>query len=133
MRTFRDIAILVALCVAGSFYDQRSRAQAGDGPSDAPDTKRVLLIVADGMRRQEIFRGADSLLVFGDPSQLGGNASGVRDRFWRPTLAERRRALMPFLWSTVAREGTLLGNRDVGNGVTVTNPYKCSYPGTTSC
>ena len=36
---------------------------------------------------------------------------------------------MPFLWSTLAANGTLFGNGDAGNTVRVTNDQLFSYPG----
>ncbi|HEY3619102.1 MAG TPA: hypothetical protein VGK96_20000, partial [Candidatus Sulfotelmatobacter sp.] len=36
---------------------------------------------------------------------------------------------MPFLWSTVASEGELFGNRDLGSDSHVTNGLNFSYPG----
>jgi predicted AlkP superfamily pyrophosphatase or phosphodiesterase len=37
--------------------------------------------------------------------------------------------LLPFFWSTIAKEGQLYGNRILGNHVDVSNPYRFSYPG----
>lgn len=37
--------------------------------------------------------------------------------------------LMPFVWSVIAKEGQLYGNRDLGSLVNVKNPYWFSYPG----
>ncbi|HYD53314.1 MAG TPA: alkaline phosphatase family protein, partial [Gemmatimonadaceae bacterium] len=53
----------------------------------------------------------------------------LRRRYWRATQAERRQALMPFVWGTMARQGALLGNRDLGSRVNVTNGKDFSYPG----
>jgi hypothetical protein len=97
-------------------------------PATAGEPRHVVLVVADGLRWQEVFRGADSAILFGNPA-LGGDGVPTRRKYWRPTVAERRAALMPFLWSTVAREGQLIGNRDLGSRAVVTNPMKFSYPG----
>jgi hypothetical protein len=129
MRTIRDLALILVLSAAVFVYERRHRAPASDPGSDPHDSRNVILVVSDGMRWQEVFRGADSLLLFGHPRGLGGNAADVRRRFWRSNLAERKKALMPFLWGTVAHEGTLLGNHDLGSRVVVTNPFKFSYPG----
>jgi len=37
--------------------------------------------------------------------------------------------LMPFMWSVIARNGQIFGDRDLGSTVAVTNGYKFSYPG----
>src|SRR5688572_28100094 len=67
--------------------------------------RNVILVVTDGLRWQEVFTGADSALVFGDARALGGDTSAMRSRFWGATPEERRAALMPFLWSTIAGNG----------------------------
>jgi len=36
---------------------------------------------------------------------------------------------MPFVWGTIAKQGQLYGNRDLGNLVNVRNKYWFSYPG----
>ena len=54
---------------------------------------------------------------------------GLDKRFWRNETEERRKALMPFLWGTLAAKGQLYGNRQYSNFVNVRNPYKFSYPG----
>lgn len=100
---------------------------------DAHKTENVIVVMIDGMRWQEIFRGADdALLASQGPAALGDfrplNAAATR-QFGQGTPAERRAALMPFLWSTVAREGQLYGNRDLGSDSHVTNGLNFSYPG----
>lgn len=91
-------------------------------------TRNVIFIVTDGMRWQEVFRGADSLLLNRSAGGVEDTASLRRD-FWRGTVPERRAALMPFLWGTIAREGQLYGDRDSGSTAAVTNGLKFSYPG----
>lgn len=108
-----------------SFATGRAAATArGSSRGDA----RVILVVADGLRWQEVFRGADSLLLF-HSNAVRGDAEAMRRRYWRATPAERRAALMPFVWSTIVRHGQLYGNRDAGSVARVTNPMKFSYPG----
>lgn len=98
-------------------------AQSPEKPSSA-----VVLIVTDGFRWQELFRGADSALV---NAEYGGveDAAAIRRQFLVGSAEENRRALLPFLWGTVAREGRLYGDRDAGSTATVTNGLKFSYPG----
>ncbi len=96
-------------------------------PGEHAKTKKLFIITIDGFRWQEIFTGADPLLV--------GNTDYVRDTlltrqlYWDSTAQERRKKLLPFFWSTVAREGRIYGNRLWGNKVNVRNFYKISYPG----
>jgi hypothetical protein len=42
---------------------------------------------------------------------------------------ERRKKLLPFLWSTIDSSGQIYGNRNFGNKVNNANPYWFSYPG----
>ena len=94
----------------------------------APRTRNVVLVVTDGLRWQDVFGGADSSIMFGDARYLGDTAAIRRD-FWRPTIDERRRAMMPFLWNTIARRGQVYGNATRGSVAQVTNGLKFSYPG----
>ena len=96
-------------------------------------TENVIVVMMDGMRWEEIFRGADPELIKTlGPDALGApkeRAALAEQRYWRTTPAERRQALMPFLWSTVAAQGQLFGNRDLGSDSHVANPLHFSYPG----
>jgi hypothetical protein len=87
----------------------------------------------DGMRWEDIFRGADPVLIKTlGPKSLGDareRSALAQQRYWKATAQERREALMPFLWSTVAKEGQLFGNRDLGSDSHVTNGLNFSYPG----
>jgi hypothetical protein len=94
-----------------------------------PRTQNVILVVTDGLRWQDVFNGADSLLIFGDPRALGGDTISTRNKFWRAQVDERRRALLPFIWGTVARRGQIFGNRTASSNVNTANPLKFSYPG----
>ena len=92
-----------------------------------PERHNVILVTVDGVRWQEVFGGADARMLESKADTRRPEAT--RAEYWRETVEERRLALMPFLWTTVAREGQLLGNVDVGSQVLVTNAYKISYPG----
>ena len=132
MRPLRYPLVLVALVLgahAGDIWRLTGDRARDAGPRGGASGHNVILVVADGLRWQEVFRGADSSFIFGDPRPLGGDPAGVRARYWRPGVAERRSALMPFLWSTVSREGQLFGNRDGGSAARVTNAMWFSYPG----
>jgi hypothetical protein len=83
----------------------------------APDEPRVILVTLDGTRWQEVFRGADEALA------------DARSPFRATTTDERRRALMPFLWSTVVPRGQVFGDVDAGGAARVGNAFRVSYPG----
>src|ERR1700761_8778206 len=74
-------------------------------PAEAQKTQNVVLIVSDGLRWQEVFSGADPLLLNEKNGGIWDKESDLRRDFWRDDPAERRKALFPFLWSTVATRG----------------------------
>jgi hypothetical protein len=53
----------------------------------------------------------------------------LKREFWRDSAAARREALMPFLWTVIAKQGQVYGNRDLGSDAYVTNGMNFSYPG----
>lgn len=91
-------------------------------------TENVVLIVTDGFRWQELFRGADTTLINEEYGHVEDTAALRRD-FVLGSPAANRRALLPFLWDSIARNGQLFGNRDLGSSAQVTNGLKFSYPG----
>lgn len=95
---------------------------------DRRATRNVIFVTTDGLRWQEVFRGADDALM---NKENGGvtDVAGLRRDFWRETAEERREVLMPFLWSVVARQGQVYGNADKGSVARVTNGMNFSYPG----
>ena len=96
--------------------------------SRSTKTENVLFVMTDGLRWQEVFSGAEELLL---NSNNGGvkHVEPLRAEYWRATPEERRRALMPFLWGEVATRGQIFGNQTKGSIVKVTNGLKFSYPG----
>ena len=98
----------------------------GDLAAQQLKTDNVILITLDGMRWQEVFRGADSSLM---KQQKFLKDDRLKEKFWRDNVSERRKALMPFFWNTVATKGQLYGNRDLGSLVNVKNNQWFSYPG----
>ena len=53
----------------------------------------------------------------------------LKQKFWRDDVAERRKALFPFLWSVIAKQGQIFGNQNKGSIARVTNGMAFSYPG----
>ncbi|MGY3055118.1 hypothetical protein ACVWYG_003329 [Pedobacter sp. UYEF25] len=89
-------------------------------------TKNLIVVTLDGMRWQDVYRGADSTLI---NSTFTTDKDDVNKTYWASTPEERRTRLFPFLWSVIAKQGQLYGNRDAGNKNEVANPYRFSYPG----
>jgi hypothetical protein len=93
-------------------------------------TKNLILVTADGLRWQDLFTGIDPLLM--NQKDAGMSETGapeLRERLWRPQPEERRKALLPYFWGTLAPSGVVLGNVTKGSSVQVTNRYRVSYPG----
>lgn len=91
-------------------------------------TQNVFLITTDGLRWQEVFSGADEQLL-NKPDGGIDNVDQIKAAYWRETPEERRKALLPFFWTTIAKEGQIFGNQDKGSIVQITNTMKFSYPG----
>ncbi len=117
-------AVLAALLVA-FILPPAARAQA----SPALKTRNVVLIVSDGLRWQEVFTGADPLLLNEKNGGIWEKEAQLKREFWRADVNERRKALFPFLWGTVATHGQLFGNQTKGSIARVTNGFAFSYPG----
>jgi hypothetical protein len=97
--------------------------------SAAAEERNVILVTLDGVRIQEFFAGMDPSIAADEKlSGIEDNAV-TRGRYWRETPEERRKALMPFFWQTLAPAGMVLGNQARGSKVTVRNPLWFSYPG----
>jgi len=89
--------------------------------------QKVFLITLDGLRWQELFSGADSLLVRNE--KYVKHPEALYEWTWGATPQERRLALMPFVWQKVVKMGQIYGNRNLGNQVNLTNGMWFSYPG----
>ena len=92
-------------------------------------TRNVVLIVSDGLRWQEIFTGADPTLMDSEHGGIWADPKELKRKFWRDDVAERRKALFPFLWSVIAKQGQIFGNQTKGSIARVTNGMAFSYPG----
>jgi hypothetical protein len=116
------------LLALGALQQGPARAAAAE-PAQALRTRNVVLIVSDGLRWQEIFTGADPTLLNEENGGIWDDKDKLRQQFWRDDPNERRKALFPFLWSTVAQHGQIFGNQLKGSIARVTNGLAFSYPG----
>ncbi|GGD59138.1 alkaline phosphatase family protein [Lacimicrobium alkaliphilum] len=87
----------------------------------------VLLVTIDGVRWQEVFRGADPDLI--SHNKFVRDPDTLKAAFWDDNSHRRRQLLMPFLWNSLAKQGVLAGNRDINSDMRVANRYYFSYPG----
>ena len=84
--------------------------------------------MTDGLRWQEVFDGAERSLMDKKKGKVPDSAALMK-AYWRETPEARREALMPFLWTVMAPQGQIFGNRDKGSDAFVTNKMWFSYPG----
>jgi len=95
-----------------------------------PADRYLVLVTLDGVRIQEIFGGMDPVIANSTEAESGiYEPEVIRQRYWRETARERREALLPFFWRTLAPAGMVLGNQALGSKVTVRNTQWFSYPG----
>lgn len=91
-------------------------------------TKKVIFVMTDGLRWQEVFQGADAGLLNKEAGAVT-DVEGLKKEYWRETGEERRKTLMPFFWSVIAGQGQIYGNKEAGSEAYVTNGKNFSYPG----
>lgn len=111
----KRIFLIASLIICGSLVSAQNK------------TKNLVIVTLDGLRWQEVFRGADSALV--NIKEYNSDKKGITEAFIRDSPAARRELLLPFFWSTVVQRGQIYGNRDLGNKAEVANPFRFSYPG----
>ena len=96
------------------------------GQAQTPPSRNVVIVTIDGLRWQEMFGGAQREYFKKDKPE---DVPPAEKRFWRATPEERRAALMPFMWKTVAVKGQILGDPAKKSRVHLTNGLWFSYPG----
>ncbi len=90
--------------------------------------ENIIIITTDGFRWQEIFTGMDSTIA-NNPKYNQDDSAAIYKKYWDADPLERRKKIMPFLWSIVEKNGQIYGNRNLGNKINNANPYWFSYPG----
>lgn len=94
--------------------------------ADAAD-RNVIYITWDGFRWQEFFGGAQEIYLGKDAGVADSEA--LAQRFWRQNEQERREALLPFVWTVMAKEGQIFGDPTKNAAAKTENTHKFSYPG----
>jgi hypothetical protein len=115
MTVRRAAGLLLTIAIAVSSAQERK-------------TRNVIFVMTDGLRWQDTFHGADPALL---DTKHGGvpDPKTLKTEFWREDQKQRREVLLPFLWSVVAHDGQIYGNRDQASDAFVTNGLNFSYPG----
>lgn len=90
-------------------------------------TRNVVLVMTDGLRWQELFGGAQAEYI--GPAGSVSDTLSLQREFMRDTPDGRRRALLPFLWDSIAAKGQVFGDSASGSIARITNTFKFSYPG----
>jgi len=75
--------------------------------------------MTDGLRWQEVFSGAE-VSIMNKKNGKVANEAALKKTYWREAPEARREALMPFLWTVMAKQGQVFGNRDKGSDAFVT-------------
>jgi hypothetical protein len=108
------IACALFFSLAGSCQDTRC-------------TRNIFIITIDGIRWEEIFKGANPMLI--SDKRFTENGDLARLMFIGKNEEENRKKLLPFFWNVIQERGQLYGNREFDNKVNVANSYRFSYPG----
>lgn len=90
--------------------------------------ENLIIVTTDGYRWQEVFKGMDSAIA-NNPKYNQDDSEYIFKKYWNNDILERRKLLMPFLWTTIETKGQIYGNRAYDNKVDNANPYWFSYPG----
>lgn len=95
----------------------------------AQQVRNVVVVMTDGFRWQEMFRGADPALLTPDRYYDGRDVSGLQQQFLAGSPEQQRQKLLPFFWQQFTQHGVIFGDVDAGGSATVTNGLQFSYPG----
>jgi len=87
----------------------------------------LVLVTLDGVRWQEVFNGIDRALL--DDQRFTHEKEALGEAYWHDDREKRRQRLFPFLWSTLVRDGVLVGDQQQQSNFRVSNPWWFSYPG----
>lgn len=109
------LPVLFFLCLAAPVFAQQH-------------AENLIVVTTDGFRWQEVFKGMDSAIAL-DARFGRGDSAYLFKTYWAGDVQERRKKLLPFLWSVMEQNGRLYGNRTYDNKVDNANNFWFSYPG----
>ncbi|MFY8325700.1 alkaline phosphatase family protein [Pseudoalteromonas sp. ZZD1] len=112
MNTLRKIIVLGLLAITSTWVNA---------------AENVVLVTLDGVRWQEVFTGADKALI--NNVDFVKNKEQLNNEFWHNNPEHRQQLLMPFITQTMAEGGVIIGDRENGSRMSVSNPWYFSYPG----
>lgn len=121
----KNSLLLLYLIVCTSFFPESKQNHIILNSPSA--SENLFIIITDGFRWQEVFNGADSLLI--NDEAFTPDTATIKSMFWADTKEDRKKRLLPFFWNVMSKKGQLYGNRESGNKVDVANLYAISYPG----
>ena len=127
MMHLKPIVILLAFIVTAGWITAGAGSDRDNNTQAELETEHLFLITLDGLRWQELFYGADSLLI--SHEDYVRNPDQLAAQFWDENYRVRRSKLLPFIWDVIEHEGRIYGNRNLENKIDLTNEYRFSYPG----
>tara|TARA_B100000945_G_scaffold190212_1_gene152780 strand:- start:880 stop:1293 length:414 start_codon:yes stop_codon:yes gene_type:complete len=96
------------------------------GPVES-ENPNIILITLDGVRWQEVFNGIDTNLL--NNKKFTKNVSMLENMFVSEDDNIRQQKLVPFLGTFISNNGILIGNKNEGSNIKLTNDQLFSYPG----
>ena len=116
------LIVFIQVLLVTSAWAQQSK------DASQPQAENVILVSMDGLRWQELFGGADLRLMNEEAGDVK-DVPALKKRFYRGEAVDRRQLLMPFFWSSFAKQGQVFGDPSQGSSVKCTNGQFFSYPG----
>jgi hypothetical protein len=123
MKSFWACAIFLLIIPYGYTLTPHPFAEKNEFPVSG----NLFIITTDGFRWQEVFTGADSVLL--NDERITPDTGTLKALYWSADPEERRKKLMPFTWNVMSKKGQLYGNRYYNNKMDAGNMYSLSYPG----
>ena len=115
------------LVIAGLIFCLHLETSSSVAAEPPYSQHNVIYITWDGFRWQEFFGGAQELYISKDAGVE--DVEGIKQKFWRKDEQQRREALLPFVWTVMAKQGQIFGDPSRNAAAKIENKHKFSYPG----